>query len=151
MAQSFSAVYVHIVFSTKGRHPFLVNEGVRQDLHQYIGGIVNHNGAQPLIVGGVEDHVHLLVQVGRSVTIASLVKEIKRASSIWIKEQGVEYREFHWQSGYAAFSIGYREIESVRVYIVGQVEHHRKFSFQDEYRAILIENGIELDEKYMWE
>lgn len=151
MAQSFSAVYVHIVFSTKGRHPFLVNEGVRQDLHQYIGGIVIHNGAQPLIVGGVEDHVHLLVQVGRSVTIASLVKEIKRASSIWIKEQGSEYREFHWQSGYAAFSVGHREIESVRVYIAGQVEHHRKFSFQDEYRAILIENGIELDEKYMWE
>ena len=151
MAHSFSGVYMHVVFSTKDRRRKLADQNVRQDMHQYLAGISSSLNCRSLVVGGVEDHVHLLVNLARTVTIADLVRDIKRGSSSWIKEKGPEYKDFQWQSGYVAISVGFAQLEPVRSYISTQEEHHDIRNFQDEYRSLLIEAGIELDEKYMWE
>lgn len=151
VAHSFSGVYVHVIFSTKNRQPFLKNEDFRQDVHRYLGGIAGRVDCDPLIVGGVEDHVHLLLHMGRTVAIAEVVRELKRGSTKWIREQSPVLRRFQWQSGYVAISVSFREISGVRTYIANQAEHHSRRSFQDEYRAILKKHGIAADETYMWE
>ena len=151
MAHSLSGVYVHLVFATKDRRRFLMDRVVRQDVHQYMVGITSARNSKAVIVGGVEDHVHLLINLGRTVTIADLVRDIKRGTSTWIKENGPEYGDFQWQSGYAAISVGKTQIDALISYISNQEEHHNIRGFQDEYRTLLFEAGIQLDEKYMWE
>ncbi|HVT28281.1 MAG TPA: transposase [Lacipirellulaceae bacterium] len=105
----------------------------------------------PIIVGGVEDHVHFLCALARACDAAEMVKEVKRGSSIWIKTKGSSFSDFHWQNGYGIFSIGFSQIPDVKRYIEGQVEHHHKISFQDEYRALLKRYEIEYDERYVWD
>lgn len=151
MPQSLSAVYIHLVFSTKGRRPFLQDETIRESLHAYLGGISKHLGCLPLITGGAEDHVHCLARFGRTITQAEWVKELKRVSNLWLKEQGREFRHFEWQGGYADFSVSQSNLEQVKAYIANQPEHHRKLSFQDELRALLRRHAIECDERYLWD
>jgi len=103
MPQSLSAVYIHLTFSTKDRRPFLRDKAVRDKLHSQMGGISKTLECPSLIVGGVEDHVHLLCRFGRTVTQAEWVKELKRVSNGWLKEQGAGYTDFEWQGGYADF------------------------------------------------
>src|ERR1041384_1095392 len=131
MPQSLSAVYLHVVFSTKERRPFLHDETVRTALHAYLGGISKQLGCAPIIAGGVEDHVHLLARFGRTITQADWVKELKRVSNLWLKEQ-YGMREFEWQGGYADFSVSASNLEQVRQYVVNQAAHHAKINFQDE-------------------
>jgi putative transposase len=150
MPQSLSAVHVHVVFSTKGRRPFQDREK-RQALHEYLGGISNCLGCPPEKIGGAEDHVHVLVRLGRSVSQAELVKELKRVSSLWLKEQGDEFAAFEWQGGYAAFSVSASNIDQVKAYIANQEEHHRRMTFQDELRELLRRHGLEWDERYLWD
>lgn len=114
----------------------------------YLAGISKNLGCLPLIVGGVEDHVHILASLSRTVTQADWIKELKQASSAWMKSK---VPEFAWQSGYGVFSVGQRQIETVRAYIANQEEHHRKGGFQDEYRALLEAHGLEWDERYLWD
>ena len=104
-----------------------------------------------LLVGGVEDHVHLLARFGRTITQAEWVKELKRVSNLWLKERGRDYADFEWQGGYADFSVSQSNLEQVKQYIAGQEEHHRKIGFQDELRALLRKHEIEWDEKYVWD
>jgi len=151
MPQSLSAVYVHLVFSTKERRPFLRDSEERESLHAYLGGISKALGCAPIIVGGVEDHIHLLARFGRTITQADWVKELKRVSNLWLKEQGPAYGEFQWQRGYAAFSVSQSNLERVKNYIVNQEAHHRKLSFQDELRALLRKHDVEWDERYVWD
>lgn len=151
MAQSLSRVYVHIVFSTHGRKPFLSDAPAREELHRYLGGICINQKCPPVIVGGVADHVHILCEMGRTVTQSDLVKELKRSSSLWIKQRFPELRDFAWQGGFGVFSIGQSQVADVRRYIESQEEHHRKVSFQDEFRTILKRYEIEFDERYLWE
>ncbi len=151
MPQSLAKILVHAVFSTKDRRPFLRDKNMREELHRYIGGILNQHECQPIIVGGVEDHVHLLCALSRTITAAEMVKEVKRGSSLWLKTKGVELSDFAWQNGYGIFSIGFSQIEVVRNYIAGQEEHHRKVSFQDEFRELLLRYEIEFDERYVWD
>jgi len=106
---------------------------------------------QPVIVGGVEDHVHLLCALSRTCEAAEMVKELKRGSSLWIKTKGSETRDFAWQNGYGIFSIGFSQIGSVRNNIASQEQHHRKISFQDEFRRLLKRYEIEFDERYVWD
>jgi putative transposase len=113
MPQSLSAVYIHLVFSTKERRPFLRDEGVRSDLHSYLGGISKQLECPPVIVGGVEDHVHLLSRFGRRITQADWVKELKRVSNLWLKKLG-EFDEFQWQGGYADFSVSQSNLEQAK-------------------------------------
>ena len=150
MPQSLSAVYVHLVFSTKERRPFLRDENMREATHRYLGGISKQLECPPIIIGGVEDHVHLLARFGRTVTQAEWVKELKRVSNLWVKEQ-YEISDFEWQGGYAVFSVSPSNLERVKSYITNQQEHHRKMNFQDELRKLLTRHRLEWDERYLWD
>ena len=151
MPQSLSAVYLHLVFSTKDRHPFLRDPALRAETHAYLGGVSKQLDCAPVIIGGVDDHVHILASHARTITQADWVKELKRVSSLWIKQRDPSLRDFAWQSGYGIFSVSASNIEAVERYIANQEEHHRKTTFQDEYRAFLKRHGIAWDEKYVWD
>jgi REP element-mobilizing transposase RayT len=151
MSQSLSKILVHAVFSTKERRPFLRDGGLRDEMHHYLGGILTKLDCQPIIVGGVEDHVHLLCALARTCTASDMVKEVKRGSSIWIKTKGPSLQDFSWQSGFGIFSIGFSQIPDVKQYIENQIEHHRKISYEDEFRTLLKRYGIDYDERYVWD
>jgi REP element-mobilizing transposase RayT len=151
MPQSLSVVYIHLVFSTKGRRPFLRDRGIRESLHRYLGEISKRLQCPPISIGGVEDHVHLLTRFGRTITQAEWVKESKRVSNQWLQEQDVWFRDFEWQGGYAAFSVSPSNLDEVKDYIGRQEEHHKKMTFQDELRALLRKHEVEWDERYVWD
>jgi REP element-mobilizing transposase RayT len=151
MPQSLSQIYLHFVYSTKNRAPFLVDSATRNDLHAYLGGILRNHDSPPLIVGGTADHVHALCRLARTISVADLMRELKRDSSKWIKDHHRDVAEFHWQVGYGAFSVGRERVEIVRHYIANQEQHHKQITFQDEYRRILTEYGVEYDERYVWD
>ncbi len=151
MPQSLAKILVHTVFSTKDRRPLLRDRALREELHRYLGGILTNLDCQPIIVGGVEDHVHILSALSRTCQPAEMVKEVKRSSSLWLKPKSPELSDFAWQNGYGIFSIGFSQIEPVREYIAGQEAHHRKVSFQDEFRQLLKRYEIEFDERYVWD
>jgi putative transposase len=150
MGQSLVQNYVHIVFSTKHRQP-LIYPPVEAELHAYLGGICNHLGCQVLKVGGYTDHIHILCMLSKKVTLIKLLEELKSHSSKWIKTKGKGYENFYWQNGYAAFSVYPKDVERVIKYIENQHEHHRKKSFQDEYRTELNRHNIAFDERYVWD
>jgi REP-associated tyrosine transposase len=104
-----------------------------------------------LTIGGTADHVHILFSLGRVVRVADILEEVKADSSKWIKTQGREFRNFHWQKGYGAFSIGQSQVPTLKRYIARQKDHHKRVTFQDEYRAFLKSYGIEYDERYVWD
>jgi putative transposase len=120
-------------------------------LHRYLGGVLANRDCQPIMVGGVEDHIHILSALSRTCQAAEMVKEVKRSSSLWIKTKSAELHDFAWQNGYGIFSIGFSQIEPVRSYIAGQEEHHRKTSFQEEFRLLLKRYEIQFDERYVWD
>ena len=151
MAQALSAVYLHLVFSTKKRIAYLNDDQVHAEMCAYLGGVSNKLGVSTLLIGGTADHIHALCRFGRSITIADWVKEMKRASSIWVKTRAPELHDFAWQSGYGVFSVSVSNIESVKTYIMEQKEHHKKLTFQEEYRLLLQKHGVEWDERYVWE
>jgi REP element-mobilizing transposase RayT len=113
MPQSLSAVYIHLVFSTKRRQPFLRDQSLRTDLHSFLGGTSKTLECPPIVVGGVEDHVHLLARFGRTITQAEWVKELKRVSNIWLKEEA-RLADFEWQGGYADLSVSQSNLEQSR-------------------------------------
>ena len=149
--QSLAKILLHTVFSTKDRRPLLRDSPLRQEMHHYLGGILKHLDCQPIIVGGVEDHVHGLASLSRTCTPAEMVKEVKRSSSLWAKDRDASMQDFGWQSGYGMFSIGASQIEEVRRYIAEQELHHRKLSFQDEFRLLLKRYELAYDERYVWD
>jgi putative transposase len=151
MPQSLSCVYLHIIFSTKDRFPFLVDIGIRDEIHTYLGGIARNQECLPVLIGGVADHVHLLVGLGRTISQADLIKELKRSSSLWIKERFPALSKFAWQAGYAAFSVSVSNLDAVREYVANQEEHHQRMSFQDELRAFLKKHGAVWDERHVWD
>jgi putative transposase len=151
MPQSLANILVHTIFSTKDRHPFFYNKALREELHRYLGGILTNLDCPPIIIGGVEDHVHILSNLSRTCEPSAMVKELKRGSSLWLKTKGPAMKDFAWQAGYGMFSIGFSQIESVRKYIEGQEEHHRTVSFQDELRQFLQRYEITFDERYVWD
>lgn len=151
MPQSLSSVYLHLVFSTKDRKPWLRDSALRAETHAFLGGVSKQLECPPVIVGGVEDHVHLLARFGRGVTQSDWVKELKRVSSRWIKERDGRMAGFAWQGGYGVFSVSASVLETVEQYIARQEEHHRKVSFQDEFRAFLRKHRVEWDEQHVWD
>ena len=150
MPQSLSAVYIHLVFSTKNRQPFLRDLDIRTRLHAQLGGISKTLGCAPILTGGFEDHVHMLARFGRTITQAEWVKELKRVSNLWLKDE-YQMRDFEWQGGYADFSVSESNLEQVKRYIANQEEHNRKINFQDELRALLTRHRIQWDEEYIWD
>jgi REP element-mobilizing transposase RayT len=151
MPQSLAKILLHTVFSTKDRRPFLRDKPLREELHRYLGGILANHDCQPIIIGGVEDHVHILSMLSRTCQAAEMVKEVKRGSTLWLKAKRPDLHDFAWQNGYGIFSIGFSQVGTVRAYIAGQEEHHRKFSFQDELRKLLRRYEIEFNELYVWD
>jgi len=151
MPQSLAKILIHTVFSTKDRRPFLRDRVLRDELHSYLGGVMNNLDCQSIMVGGVEDHVHILSTLSRTRQPAEVVREVKRGSSLWIKTKDPRLQQFAWQSGYGIFSIGFSQLAAVRRYIAGQEEHHRKHSFQDEFRLLLAKYDIDFDERYVWD
>ncbi len=148
MPQSLANVLVHVVFSTKDRAPFLTSD-LRQELFPYMGGLLRNIECPVLQIGGVEDHVHILLRLSRMMSLAQLVEKSKASTSKWIKTKGPA--RFAWQAGYGAFSVGQSEADRVIRYIQGQAEHHRTLSFQDELRALFAEAGIGFDERFVWD
>ncbi len=151
MPQSLAQIYLHIVYSTKHRTPFLQDLKLRDGLHAYLGGICRRQNSPALIVSGTADHVHLLCRLARTISVADLLREIKRDSSKWLKEKSAELMDFHWQDGYGVFSAGPDQLDALTAYIRNQEEHHRAESFQDEYRRLLKSHAVEFDEHYVWD
>jgi len=151
MPQSLAKILVHTVFSTKDRRCFLRDNPLREELHRYLGGILTNHDCQPIIIGGIEDHVHILSTLSRTCEAANMIKEVKRGSSLWLKTKSSALHDFAWQNGCGIFSIGFSQVEVLRNYIAGQEEHHRKVSFQDELRGFLKRYEITFDERYVWD
>jgi REP element-mobilizing transposase RayT len=151
MPQSLAQVYLHVVFSTKHRYPWLKNKSLRHDVHAYLAATLNNMPCPCLLAGGAEDHIHILCRLGRQTTIADLVRDIKKASSSMLHDREPSLAGFHWQSGYGAFSISPSPVEPLRQYIENQEEHHRQESYQDEVRRLLAKYEVEYDERYVWD
>jgi len=145
---SYKQIYYQIVFGTKHRSPSILEQH-SEELYKYIWGIVKNNHCKLLRINGVEDHIHIFSDLHPSLALSDYVKDIKVASSIWMKESG-KFPEFEgWQVGYGAFTYSVREKDMIINYVKNQKEHHKTESFYDEFKRLLIENGVEFDEKYL--
>jgi len=151
MPQSLARIVLHITYSTKNRVPFLRDPLVRTELYAYLAGVLQNIGCEPIIVNGVEDHIHILSNFSRTITVAGLIERMKINSSKWVKDRGAAYRDFYWQGGYGAFSVSESSVARVRTYIERQQEHHRKITFQEEFRALCRKHGVQIDERYAWD
>jgi REP element-mobilizing transposase RayT len=151
MPQSLAQVHIHVIFSTKNRMPFLVDAEFRKEMHAYLATIMKAYESPAQIVGGTADHVHILCGLSRSATVAKLIGEAKRSSSKWIKTKGGDLELFQWQNGYGVFSVSYAKITEVREYISNQMNHHKKMSFQEEYRLFLRKHSLDFDEAHVWD
>jgi len=127
---------IHLVFSTKNREPWLDDE-IRDELHAYIGGIIDHHSGTLILAGSVSDHIHLLMVHPRTCAPSVLVQEIKTGSSKWLKTKGPRFAGFHWQRGYGIFSVSPSHRPALEAYISNQADHHRRVTFQEEYRRLL--------------
>ena len=150
MPQSLSRILVHVVFSTKNREPSLL-PAVRPALYGYLAAVGRDIGCEVFRVGGVADHVHLAIDLGRTIAIADFVKKVKQTRSVWLKEQPGGPRHFEWQAGYGSFSVGQSQLNALLRYIDRREVRHRKETFQDEYRALLARYGTTPDERYVWD
>jgi len=148
MASTFTSLLYHVVFSTKGRRP-LIAQGWSDDLYAYMGGIARAEGGSLRCAGGVEDHVHLLLECKAAVPLSQLIGRIKANSGRWVNEKRKAEVRFEWQRGYSAFSVSKSQAAHVRHYIESQREHHAKTSFRDELVAFLEAHAIEFDERYV--
>jgi len=150
MAQSLAKVLIHLTFSTK-QHRRLIAEDVREELGAYLVGILRNLDSPALRVNCVEDHAHILFSLSRNYAIKTIVEEVKKGSSKWIKTKGPRFGRFYWQNGYGAFSVSPSNVDAVIAYIENQQEHHRTMTFQEEFRRLLQKHGIEYDERYVWD
>ncbi|MCI0693383.1 IS200/IS605 family transposase [candidate division KSB1 bacterium] len=150
MPQSLASILVHVVFSTKHRQP-LIKPEIEDELFAYMSSIWRTHESPVLAINGAEDHVHTLVSLSRKVALSEVLEEVKKSSSKWIKTKGPECKNFYWQNGFGAFSIGQSGVEALKKYITIQKEHHTKQTFQDEFRAFLKLYNIEYDERYVWD
>lgn len=149
MAGSFTSLYYHLIFSTKGRLPLIVPD-LRDRLWEYMGGLLRHHGGSPVIIGGTADHAHVLASIGKEQTVSAAVRDLKAYSSRWVHESFPELAHFAWQEGYAAFTLQAGLLERARQYIANQEAHHRQQDFAEEFVGFLKRHGVEYDERYIW-
>jgi len=150
MSSTLTNLMYHIVFSTKNREPYLSMD-IRTEIYSYIGGIIRGKGGALLEIGGIDNHVHILMRQRQDIAVSDMVRLIKANSSKWVNEKP-EFRDnrFAWQSGYGAFTVSASQVAVVSRYIQGQEEHHRLQGFQEEYIDFLDKHGIEYDARYLW-
>ena len=149
MANTYTSLHYHIVFSTKNRVPS-INQEIEQRVRAYLGGVARKHGMTALQVGGTEDHIHVLVMTQPKLSPSQVAQFLKGDSSRWIHEEIPALRDFAWQDGYGAFTVSKSNLPEVVRYIQRQREHHRKKSFQEEYLEFLQKHGIQYDERYVW-
>ena len=149
MSQSLSDIILHIVFSTKDREP-LIHTDIEEELYRYISGVCRNFDSPIIIINGVADHLHLLLNLAKTLSSSKLISDIKSNSSRWIKTKGTPYRNFSWQSGYGAFSVSRTNVDSAAKYISLQKEHHKILGFKEEYLSMLNRAHISYDEKFLW-
>lgn len=150
MPQSLSKNYVHIVFSTKYRQPFITDD-IEDALFAYLGAMCKDMDCPPIKIGGYRDHVHILCLLSRKIAMMDLLEEIKAHSSKWMKTHGPAFENFYWQDGYAAFSVNPMGVDVVIRYIENQKKHHQKIKFQDEMRNFFKKYKIDFNERYVWD
>jgi putative transposase len=150
MAQSLSKILVHLVFSTKNRERVLTDD-VRCELHPYMNKVLVEMDSPAIAIGSVDDHIHILFRLSKNHALCKVIEEVKTSSSKWIKTKGAQFKNFHWQSGYGAFSVSQSNVEEVQVYIANQKEHHRTKTFQEEFRTFLKKYEVDFDERYVWD
>lgn len=150
MAQTLVSLLVHVVFSTKHRADSIRPE-IEHEMFAFMAGILTNKGSRLLAANGTENHVHLLISLSKNIALSSLIQELKKSTSKWIKTRGPGLREFHWQDGYAAFSIGESNVDALKQYIARQKEKHQQKSFESEVTEFLKRYGIEYDEKFLWD
>ena len=140
---------IHIIFSTKHRRPLLRPDKVRCEIYAYLAGTLKNVGCDPIKIDGTADHVHILSSLSKTVALADLIQRLKGSSSKVLKEKGI--RGFNWQNGYGAFSVSESNVASVAAYVDNQEKHHRKLTFQEEFRALLQKHRVAFDEQYLWD
>jgi len=150
MSQSLACIYVHLIFSTRNREP-LLPAAMQPRLHAYLATVLKNLESPAVKIGGTRDHVHILHRLSRNHAVAETVEKIKTSSSKWLKTQRRAMASFHWQNGYGAFSVSPANVQAAAEYIAGQEEHHRKVTFQEEFRKFLKSYGVEYDERYIWD
>jgi putative transposase len=150
MSQSLAKIYIHLIFSTKNRERSIPYD-IGVELHGYMGGILNGLGCSPIEINTEPDHAHLLFVMARTESISDVVGQMKKSANDWLRNRDPQFKSFYWQGGYGAFSVSQSAVGEVRQYIRNQREHHKKVSFQDEYRAFLKRYEIEFDEQYVWD
>ncbi len=150
MPQSLARLHVHLIFSTKNREPF-IHDAVRPALHAYMATVLQNIECPAVLINSVDDHVHILFELARTVSVSAAVEDAKKSSSKWIKTQGKEFAGFAWQAGYGAFAVSESNVAAVRDYNADQQEHHRRKSFQEEYRGFLERHRVAFDERYVWD
>jgi putative transposase len=150
MSQSLAKLITHLTFSTKLRRP-LITPDVCEELKSYLRGILKQLSSPAIEINSVEDHVHVLFCLSRKRSLADVVEQLKKGSSKWIKTKAPALAGFYWQAGYGAFSVSQSNVPVVRKYIANQEKHHRKMTFQEEFRALLAKHDIEFDERYVWD
>ena len=149
MAHSYANLIIHYVFSTKNREKIMTIE-LQERLWAYMGGIAKGNNMKALAIGGIEDHVHMLISLPVTISISKAIQLIKGRSSKWVHDTFPDFNKFKWQEGYGAFSVSASQIKIIIAYINRQKEHHFKESFQDEYISVLEEHDIDYDKHYVW-
>jgi putative transposase len=150
MPQSLSQVLLHIVFSTKNRVPMITLD-IEPELYAYLGQICNNHRCPSILINGISNHIHILCGLSRTYTIAELVEELKTGTSKWVKTKLPNLSKFSWQNGYGVFSVDWKSAEYVKSYISGQKEHHHKVTFEEEYRKMLRDFGMQYDDRYVWD
>ena len=148
MSSTHLSLHYHIVFSTKYRAP-VIDPAWRSRLHEYLGGCIRTAGGAPELIGGTADHVHLLLELRGTHRLSDVMRDIKRASSVWVHQE-IGSTGFGWQDGYGAFSLSVGHRKNRKEYISNQEEHHRERGFQEEYVALLHEHGVAYEERYLW-
>lgn len=147
---SYVSAYFHCVFSTKERRP-MISPALRARLWPFLGGIARQNKMKGLEIGGMEDHVHILLSLPSTLSVAKALQLLKGGSSKWVHETFPEQRLFGWQQKYGAFSVSVSQLDTITQYIKRQEEHHRKISFQAEFVMLLTKHHIEYDERFLWD
>ena len=149
MSQSLTKIVVHAVYSTKDRRPYL-SKNVRTQLYPYKIGILDTLGCITLAIGGIDDHVHVLFSLSKTITLSKAMEELKGGASRWLRAEQPDMKNFAWQGGFGAFSVSESQIPKVVEYIENQERHHQVLSFQDELKSLLKKHRIDFDEQYLW-
>ena len=147
MAQSLTKMLVHAIFGTKKRNSWL-DDKISSELYPYISKVLKNHNCSALQIGGTENHIHILFEMAKTLSIGKIVEEIKTSSSKWIKTKDPKYKDFYWQCGYAAFSVSLSNKEIVCNYIANQKQHHKTWSFDEELHSLLQKYDLKVDEKY---